>query len=58
MMSVAQRACPWSLSSRVGLVSDATNERPLEEGIERDFSRQMSYGDYLRLDRCCPPSSR
>jgi len=31
-------------------VSDATNERPLEEGIERDFSRQMSYGDYLRLD--------
>jgi tryptophan 2,3-dioxygenase len=31
-------------------VSDATPERPLEEGIERDFSRQMSYGDYLRLD--------
>jgi len=31
-------------------VSDATNERALEEGIERDFSRQMSYGDYLRLD--------
>ena len=32
-------------------MSDATNERPLEDGIERDFSRQMSYGDYLRLDR-------
>ena len=31
-------------------MSDATNERALEEGIERDFSRQMSYGDYLRLD--------
>ena len=31
-------------------MSDATPERPLEEGIERDFSRQMSYGDYLRLD--------
>jgi tryptophan 2,3-dioxygenase len=31
-------------------VSDATNQRALEEGIERDFSRQMSYGDYLRLD--------
>jgi tryptophan 2,3-dioxygenase len=31
-------------------VSDATNERPLEENIERDFSRQMSYGDYLQLD--------
>ena len=31
-------------------MSDATNERPLEEGIERDFSRQMSYGDYLQLD--------
>ena len=27
-----------------------TNERPLEEGIQRDFSRQMSYGDYLKLD--------
>jgi tryptophan 2,3-dioxygenase len=31
-------------------VSDATNERPLEQGIERDFSRQMSYSDYLQLD--------
>jgi tryptophan 2,3-dioxygenase len=31
-------------------VSDATNQRDLEDGIERDFSRQMSYGDYLRLD--------
>ena len=31
-------------------MSDATNQRPLEEGIERDFSRQMSYGDYLQLD--------
>jgi tryptophan 2,3-dioxygenase len=26
-------------------------ERSLEEGIERDFSTKMSYGDYLRLDR-------
>ena len=26
------------------------NVRPLESGIERDFSAQMSYGDYLRLD--------
>ena len=31
-------------------MSDGTHERPLEEGIERDFSRQMSYGDYLQLD--------
>jgi tryptophan 2,3-dioxygenase len=31
-------------------VSDATNSRDLEDGIERDFSRQMSYGDYLQLD--------
>jgi len=31
-------------------VSDATNQRDLEEGIERDFSAQMSYGDYLQLD--------
>ena len=26
------------------------NVRQLEPGIERDFSAQMSYGDYLRLD--------
>jgi tryptophan 2,3-dioxygenase len=26
------------------------NQRDLEEGIQRDFSRSMSYGDYLRLD--------
>jgi tryptophan 2,3-dioxygenase len=26
------------------------NERPLEESIERDFSSQMSYSDYLLLD--------
>ena len=26
------------------------NQRALEAGIERDFSSQMSYGDYLRLD--------
>jgi tryptophan 2,3-dioxygenase len=31
-------------------VNDGQRERPLEEGIERDFSSQMSYGDYLRLD--------
>jgi tryptophan 2,3-dioxygenase len=34
----------------VRVVSDSTDERPLEEGIERDFSSQMSYGDYLMLD--------
>jgi tryptophan 2,3-dioxygenase len=28
-----------------------TGKRELEETIETDFSRQMSYGDYLRLDR-------
>ncbi len=26
------------------------NTRDLEDGIQRDFSRSMSYGDYLRLD--------
>ncbi len=31
--------------------ADVTSKRDLEEGIERDFSRRMSYGDYLRLDR-------
>ena len=29
---------------------DSTSHRTLEEGIERDFSQRMSYGDYLRLD--------
>ncbi len=27
------------------------SRRDLEAGIERDFTRKMSYGDYLRLDR-------
>ncbi len=31
-------------------MNDGPRGRPLEEGIERDFSSQMSYGDYLRLD--------
>ena len=31
-------------------MNDAPRERPLEQGIERDFSSQMSYGDYLQLD--------
>src|SRR5688572_2731716 len=30
--------------------ADNPNRRDLEEGIQRDFSRSMSYGDYLRLD--------
>jgi tryptophan 2,3-dioxygenase len=30
---------------------DAKSQRELEEGIERDFSRKMSYGDYLLLDQ-------
>src|SRR5687768_10680729 len=30
--------------------ADNPNWRDLEEGIQRDFSRSMSYGDYLRLD--------
>ena len=29
----------------------ADSSRDLEPGIETDFRRQMSYGDYLRLDR-------
>ncbi|RKT77242.1 tryptophan 2,3-dioxygenase [Terracoccus luteus] len=29
----------------------SANRRDLEQGIERDFSRRMSYGDYLQLDR-------
>ena len=30
---------------------DSKLKRELEQGIERDFSTRMSYGDYLRLDR-------
>ena len=30
--------------------SGRIESREIEEGIERDFSRQMSYGDYLALD--------
>ena len=29
----------------------ATNQRDLEPGLQRDFSRSMSYGDYLALDQ-------
>jgi len=32
-------------------VSDPKSVRDLEDGIERDFSKAMSYGDYLMLDR-------
>lgn len=28
-----------------------TSERPLEDGVRRDFREAMSYGDYLGLDR-------
>ena len=31
-------------------MGDTPNQRDLETGIQRDFSRSMSYGDYLRLD--------
>jgi tryptophan 2,3-dioxygenase len=30
---------------------DPKSQRDLEEGIERDFARKMSYGDYLCLDQ-------
>ncbi len=30
---------------------DPKSQRDLEEGIERDFTRKMSYGDYLCLDQ-------
>jgi tryptophan 2,3-dioxygenase len=33
-----------------GTPNQTPNQRDLEEGIQRDFSRSMSYGDYLRLD--------
>ena len=30
---------------------ESKSKRDLEAGIQRDFSRAMSYGDYLRLDQ-------
>src|SRR6478672_3679247 len=30
---------------------DARSMRPIEEGVQRDFSAAMSYGDYLGLDQ-------
>src|SRR3954454_15125472 len=29
---------------------DKRSKRDREEGLQRDFTRKMSYGDYLRLD--------
>ena len=37
------------MSSATG--DESPTHRDLEETIERDFSHQMSYGDYLRLDQ-------
>ncbi|MCY7401895.1 MAG: tryptophan 2,3-dioxygenase [Nocardioides sp.] len=31
-------------------MGETPNQRDLEDGIQQDFSRSMSYGDYLRLD--------
>lgn len=31
-------------------MAETPNHRDLEDGIQQDFSRSMSYGDYLRLD--------
>ena len=38
------------MDSAVDGVTDPRSKRDLEQGIERDFTRKMSYGDYLRLD--------
>ena len=38
------------MDSAVDGVSDSRSKRDLEKGIQRDFTRKMSYGDYLRLD--------
>ena len=37
------------MDSAVGGVADPRSRRDLEQGIERDFVRKMSYGDYLQL---------
>ena len=33
-----------------GEAGDGANTRPVEEGVVRDFTREMSYGAYLHLD--------
>jgi tryptophan 2,3-dioxygenase len=38
------------MDSVVGGGTESRSKRELERGIERDFTRRMSYGDYLRLD--------
>jgi tryptophan 2,3-dioxygenase len=38
------------MDSAVAGSTDPRSKRDLEQGIERDFTRRMSYGDYLRLD--------
>jgi tryptophan 2,3-dioxygenase len=38
------------MDSAVDGSTDPRSKRDLEQGIERDFTRRMSYGDYLRLD--------
>ena len=38
------------MDSAVAGSTDPRSKRDLEQGIERDFTRKMSYGDYLRLD--------
>jgi len=38
------------MDSVVGEGTGSRSKRDLEKGIERDFRRKMSYGDYLRLD--------
>ena len=40
------RVCPMSSPG-----DDERAIRPIEEGVQRDFSASMSYGDYLGLDR-------
>ncbi len=37
-------------AARSSSPADKPSSRDLEAGIQRDFSRDMSYGDYLRLD--------
>lgn len=46
-MSGAEPGDPIQRHSAVG----ARSRRTLEEGIERDFDRNLSYGEYLDLDR-------
>jgi tryptophan 2,3-dioxygenase len=50
LVSITSGTLPATTDAPPDYVCGVANQRDLESGIERDFTSQMSYGDYLRLD--------